>query len=217
MPRSTPRTYRKKGKRHRKKKAYIPRGIMPSNKKIIKLKYSDDWTLLPSTTNIPYKAFFSACSLYDPDRSAGGHQPKYFDQMSQYYNHYTVLSAKISIRCINTPSVPMMVFVTKTDSTNPGALGTKNQLLEADNTSYIYLSNDTNDKTLRSSYTKKKTWGQSATDKLTASVTTSPSDEIFWQVAAINTKADQAPEHIPIIVNIEYVALFTERTQLDIS
>lgn len=213
------RKYKKRTPARRRRRAVskIPRGIMPNNSKVVKLKYSDDWNLLPTTADIPYKAFFSACSLYDPDRTGGGHQPKMFDQMCTYYNHYTVLSAKISVRCINTPSVPMMVFITKTDSISPGALGTKNQLLEADNTRYCYLSNDTLDKTITSSYSKKKTFGKSATDKLTASATTNPADEIFWQVSAINTKAGETPNNVPIVVNIEYVALFTERVQIDLS
>lgn len=209
----------KKKRVRRRRKAKIPLGIMPTNSKVVKLVYKDDWTLNAVTADIAYQAYFSACSLYDPDRTGVGHQPKNFDQMAQYYQHYTVLGAKLSIRGINAggTDVPMMVFAIKTDSIAPSNLASKNQLLEAAGSKYMYLGKDGKDSHLTSTYSKKKTWGKSATDKLTATTTASPADEIFWQVSAINTKSGQIPDVVPIIVTIEYIALFTERIQLDVS
>lgn len=213
------RSKRRKVARRSRRGTYIPRGIMPSNKKILKLKYSDDWVLNPTIADIPYQAYFSACSLYDPDRSGSGHSAKLLDQMAGYYQHYTVLGAKISVRAINPggSAVPMMVFVIKTDQVTPTNLGSKNQLLEATGSRYAYVSKDGDDRTVRSTYSKKKTWGKSATDKLTALTNANPTDEIFWQVSAINTQASVTPTPIPIIVTIDYIALFTERIQQDIS
>lgn len=38
---------------------------------------------------------FIANGLFDPDFTAAGHQPQYFDQLTALYNHYTVLKSRI--------------------------------------------------------------------------------------------------------------------------
>lgn len=45
---------------------------------------------------------FSVNGCYDPDITSTGHQPMGFDSLMLFYNHYTVLGAKIKITCQNT-------------------------------------------------------------------------------------------------------------------
>jgi len=45
--------------------------------------------------------FFAANGLYDPNITGAGHQPMGFDQMMLMYNHYTVVSSKITIEANN--------------------------------------------------------------------------------------------------------------------
>lgn len=42
-------------------------------------------------------ATFSCNNLYDPNIGGTGHQPMYFDQLMQIYNHYTCLRSKITV------------------------------------------------------------------------------------------------------------------------
>jgi len=40
---------------------------------------------------------FSCNGLFDPNITAAGHQPLYFDQLAAVYNHYTVLRSRIKV------------------------------------------------------------------------------------------------------------------------
>lgn len=44
---------------------------------------------------------FSCNGIYDPDVTGTGHQPMYFDDMMELYQHYTVLSSKIKVSFLN--------------------------------------------------------------------------------------------------------------------
>lgn len=44
---------------------------------------------------------FSANGCYDPNNTGTGHQPRGFDQLMTLYDHYTVLSSKITVRFTN--------------------------------------------------------------------------------------------------------------------
>jgi hypothetical protein len=57
---------------------------------------------------------FSANGIFDPDISGTGGQPMGFDQMMQFYNHYTVIRSRIRVLFTNTsatltPSVAVVV------------------------------------------------------------------------------------------------------------
>lgn len=45
--------------------------------------------------------FFSANGMFDPNITGTGHQPMGFDQMMLMYNHYTVVSSKITVVAAN--------------------------------------------------------------------------------------------------------------------
>jgi len=66
----------------------------------IKLVYEDLLVLAPGTTLGSH--VFRGNSLYDPDYSGTGHQPRYFDQLSAIYGKYKVLSSNIVVEVINT-------------------------------------------------------------------------------------------------------------------
>lgn len=72
-------------------------GFPPRTK--VKLVYEDLITLAPGTTYSSY--IFRGNSLFDPDYTGTGHQPRYFDQYSAVYDRYRVLSSKCEIEMIN--------------------------------------------------------------------------------------------------------------------
>lgn len=74
-----------------KQKAGFPRELR------MKHVYVTIGTLLSTAGSQP-TAIYSCNGMYDPDISGAGHQPMYFDQLTAIYNHYTVLSSKITIR-----------------------------------------------------------------------------------------------------------------------
>lgn len=213
--------YRRKGRRTRpsgpysviaSRKTYIPRGLFPAGKFKMSMTYRDDWNLNAISADVPYSAYFSCNSIYDPDRSGVGHKVKDLDQVSVYYQHYTVLGSKVKVDFINDDVTPMLCFINKVDSTTPTDMNDVHELLEAKGSKHCLLDSSGRNKTITHTYSKKNTWGRSATDKLTAAINASPADEIFYQVSALNAISAGAPVNVPIIITLDYIVLFTERT-----
>lgn len=75
----------------------------------VQLCYEDLITV--STVANPYSTYqFRGNSAYDPDFTAAGHQPRYFDQYAAVYNKYKVFGSKIEIEMINGSAVAGAIF-----------------------------------------------------------------------------------------------------------
>lgn len=61
------------------------------------LKYCSESLTISTNASGLGSHIFSANGLYDPDISGVGHQPMYFDQLTAIYNHYCVLSSRITV------------------------------------------------------------------------------------------------------------------------
>lgn len=60
------------------------------------LKYVENF-VMTSNSSVPATYLFSCNGCYDPNITATGHQPMYFDQFMDIYNHYTVIGSKARI------------------------------------------------------------------------------------------------------------------------
>jgi len=66
------------------------------------LRYSEGVNITSSAaTNALGTYVFSANGCYDPNVTGVGNQPRGFDQLMALYDHYTVKSAKVSVRFLN--------------------------------------------------------------------------------------------------------------------
>jgi hypothetical protein len=78
---------------------------------------SDTAISLASTLANPGVHVFSCNGMFDPDVTGTGHQPRGFDQLMLFYDHYIVTRAKIKVRFFNaSTAVPAEVFVTVRDN-----------------------------------------------------------------------------------------------------
>lgn len=68
----------------------------------VTLKYSYYTNLAPATTNVGYNQF-RANSVYDPDYTGTGNQPRYFDQLcgQTLYRKYRVMTTGYKVRFVN--------------------------------------------------------------------------------------------------------------------
>lgn len=72
-------------------------GGFPSRSKPVKLRYTQLITLSPPLGGIA-NSYFTANGAYDPWITGVGHQPRGFDQWMTWYDHYTVLSSRCSMK-----------------------------------------------------------------------------------------------------------------------
>lgn len=80
----------------------VPRYLSPVKSgfpKILKVKhrYCEAVALTSGLGTVQYTQF-SVNGLFDPNTSIGGHQPKYYSQLTALYNHYTVTKSKCTVR-----------------------------------------------------------------------------------------------------------------------
>lgn len=78
---------------------------------------SDAGISLVSAAANPGVYIFSCNGLFDPDVTGTGHQPRGFDQLMLFYDHYVVQKAKITVRFFNaSASTPAVAFITVRDN-----------------------------------------------------------------------------------------------------
>lgn len=85
---------------------------------------------------------FRANGMYDPEVSVGGHQPMRFDEMSNFYNHFTVLSSTMSVIILNTSGVRVGCTLSVLPDNTHGAT-TMEDALEWPGTTFAYLQPET--------------------------------------------------------------------------
>lgn len=77
-----------------------PRGL-PESKRV-KLRYAFSFNFTKTTGDQWVTHSFNGNSVYDPDRSGVGHQPRFYDQMSQLYSKYFVHGSAFNASYNNT-------------------------------------------------------------------------------------------------------------------
>lgn len=143
---------RKTGLRALKKAAYgtryprspygqitVPRAF-PGQNKMVRFVYADSqgFTVDGGVGGSAGSYVFSANGLFDPNITGIGHQPLGFDQMMVFYDHYTVLRAKISVWYTNTDAVAQYVGVYANDI-NTGLPADVNRIIENGKGAYSVL------------------------------------------------------------------------------
>lgn len=102
-----------------------------------KFKYATYGTINPSL-GTPLSIRYRANGMFDPEVAIGGHQPYAFDQMMALFNHFTVVGAKITVRCCNNNSLPMFLCTTlRGDSVTAT---TTSELLEQPGTKSVLIN-----------------------------------------------------------------------------
>lgn len=109
------RKYNKKNKKyvkHRRNAATtnIVRSPGFADQCYVRLKYAEELKLGDGLSPVLYYSF-RGNSLFDPNYTATGHQPLYFDQYAAIYERYRVMGAKITIDIINASGASAAYFV----------------------------------------------------------------------------------------------------------
>lgn len=98
MGRKRKRTSRKRSRKGRKRRKSmfrsLPLGVGRTGPKWYRLRYNDVFESGASVS--PHVHSFRLCSIYDPDYTGIGHQPRFFDEIATWYDRYKVKFAKIT-------------------------------------------------------------------------------------------------------------------------
>lgn len=226
---------RRKGKLSQRKsrKRYpmyrnLPLGGFP-DKQIARLKYVDLITMNATSSGsaVPLVVHFRANSLYDPDLSSSGHQPRGFDELSAIYDHYCVIGSKITVHfenhVDNIQSAGQYCFLMLQDTNStPTSLIDIMENGDTNKVSYKQRNSTTSrNVTLTKRFSPYKLFGISKKDSLVnnvnlnAQVTQNPAEDAIYTIGiACQQTTSTDPPPMIVRVEIEYLAIFTEKRQM---
>ena len=161
--------------------------------------------------------YFLRCnSIYDPDASGVGGQPRGFDQYALLYNQYTVNKAKLTaVVCIPATGSSGQILFGATIKPDLSGTAVVDQLADQPYTvSKISNQQDsTAGRTIRMYWDRKKRFPKNDTSlSLSAATNANPAEQEFWQVwmqSAYSPLTD-APTALTIQYQIEYDVEFYE-------
>ena len=177
------------------------------------MRYIDNLTLT-STVGAISTNVFSANGIYDPNISGTGHQPRWFDQIMPYFNHYCVIGSKITCTFSHTSNTtattPITVGIAKRaiSTTEPGMTN------YTENGDCVWKSSPHNasNRTVSMSFSPRKYFGKKYTVDnydLKGTIASNPSEQAFFHVFMDPVNSSESPS-ISAQVLIEYVVVFSE-------
>jgi hypothetical protein len=198
-------------------RAIVNRPALPfEDRRRVKLMYVENFT---RTGVIADTYAFSGNSVYDPNATGTGHQPRGFDQYGALYEKYRVLSSQITVRAINGNSVSG-VYCVITPTTNVLSATIPHQEVRE----YPYSKTVKTPLAVASRVGYSLKVGMSTTEILglnkmelnsdnhAALVTTNPASRWWWHVTVASVDLTTTIA-ISYSVEIEYQVEFYDRTE----
>ena len=157
----------------------------PSPKLYNTLRYSEQVIINTSDSlNGCGSYLFQANNLYDPNYTGTGHQPLYYDQLTGIYNHWTVISSKMTIvvQRVSNPVQVQCVLLLDDDA----SLGTSNNInLLTERAGAVFGAADPGNGlllTLSKTWSARKWFGANPldNDNLQGTVSAGPSEGVYY-------------------------------------
>lgn len=174
-------------------------------------------TGLSSTTGSLVTYVFSCNGMFDPNITGTGHQPMYFDQMANLYNHYHVIGSKITIKVVpetvSANSSRVTGFINDNTTITPTTVDTVCEQTQGKNM-FIFPPGDGTVRTISMKWSAKKMFGGSvlANNALQGNSAANPTEQSYF-VLAIQAD-DGATIGYNMVVMIEYIAVWKELIDL---
>lgn len=191
----------------------------------LKYKFSTRYVETQGTLNSPpgtlAQYMYSANGLYDPDISGTGHQPIGFDQMMQFYNHYTVIACKIKVMIYNDSDSNDVIVALDLNDNTPSAPN-MSTLIENGSVKWRRLARQGNDgsqiQNPRSScvlskgvsirkYFSRKVM---SSDQLRGNAGSNPNDQVYFKIYVGNAMGSADAVSIRFTVQLDYIAILSE-------
>lgn len=209
-----PRKYSKKTKKRSSKRTFMRIDAPIPKIKYVKLRYCDVIQLDPGSMDTAVEYRFRSNSIFDPDYSGVGHQPRYHDTYEAMYENFEVLGSKISARFNTTAGAPMMIGINRDNDTTT-SYANRTALMEDPNSKYKVLpSNGSKPVWLSCNWSAKKTLGPNHAVTNLSSFGANPTENQHFVIWAINQYGAEDPGSINIAVTIDYVCRLSERKEI---
>lgn len=184
--------------------------------KLQKFRYVEQISLTAGVST-PATFTFRANGMFDPDARVGlGHQPIGFDQLMTFYNHYTVLGAKLKATFISqgpTASVNSAVVGIEL-SGNATPTTALNDIYEQGHSKVAVMSNGNAGqvKSVIHKLSVKKFLGQNPLDEdaNAGTISSDPAELIYFHVFVAGTNSTVNPAVVDVLLELEQTALLHE-------
>lgn len=159
---------------------------------------------------------FSCNGLYDPDITGTGHQPIGFDQIMGFYNHYTVIGAKMRATFVSQSTSPisgssLCAIAVKGDTT---PVTDPETILEHGGANYkICTSGNASQKVvLTKSVSLSKFLGQKVLqeDNNAGTASANPLEGVYFHLINSGLLGTEDPLALNVLVQIDYIAVMHE-------
>ncbi len=208
---------RRKYRKRRKAKLYLPIGGFPSKMKV-RLRYVSEESINAGVGLVGVHVF-SANGLFDPDISGAGHQPSNFDVwIPGIYNHYTVTESKISVRVVpgatSINACYLGILVSDT-GTRASAMAVDDILEQRKGRYAKYINVNANyQPRITHSFKASSFFGKTETSLINSSSyrgnsAANPTEGAFFEIYAASVQGND-PGEVPILVEVEYIAVLNE-------
>ncbi len=201
---------------------HVSNNPVPS-RKLVKFKFVEQVGLDPSIGSMAH-FLFNANSIFDANRTGGGHFPLGAVQWNPFYNVYTVVRADIKVTFMSTVSTNLgqgIVGIYLNDDTV--STNVMDTMIEYQRTNHAIIGGINSDLTsaiVRHSYTPQKMFGRPIKSYIGSNsgqglmLTTSPTDLAIFDIFSgpIVSASDMAG--IDLLVEIWYTVMLTDRETL---
>lgn len=215
-------TYRKKSNKYRKRKTYkkklgFNRTLVPKSYPC-KLRFVDYASYVNPTAGSPGVYVYRANSIFDPDLTGTGNKPRGTDQLQPMYNHFVVVSSKITVHFMTpyeeaTNSNSIMGISVRGASSHFADL---TDYMENRNTCYKVCSHTPetpNSRTVTKTFSAKKFLGRShplSDPELKGGPATNPTEAAYFHVWVGEASDSVNPDPMRLVVQIDYNVIFIE-------
>lgn len=200
-------------------RAKVPSGPFPAVY-ITKMRYVDTITMDPTSAESGGYVYhqFRANSIYDPDLTGVGHQPRGRDEMSALYLKYCVIGSKITVKFLSRDN--LYGLVTAVDLTNDTQVPFIDiqDILEQQSVKTRVLGKESSMVVMRKGFSAKKFFAAASVlneDTLTALYGSNPARVACYNIYAGTAVDGQDSGSCEAVVTIDYIVASFEPRQIN--
>lgn len=211
--RGSRKSFSKKYRRVKPKNVISSQDVMPSTLQT-RFPYQANHSFT-TTLGSSYTYVYRGNSAYDPDLTGGGAQPNGFDEMSIFYNRYTVLGSRIKVTISNLSGVPIQVCLCPTFDSAGTAYNVLSVSPHSKEVTVNALGSGNAVRTISSYMSTKVILGRDplGSDDYSALFNTNPTTQWYWSI--LMAPVDSATSTLVVYnVTVTYYVLLSVRKKV---